>query len=88
MHINTSEDTLLTQLKTVVDRTSERLQWDNLTLWEALELINQTRVQAEKLIPDQMGLYQLIYTSRFRRLLEQFVIPRQLASLSNRHKPF
>ena len=65
MHINTSEDTLPTQLKRVVDRTSERLQWDNLSLWEALELTNQTRVQAEKLIPGQIGLYQLIYTSRF-----------------------
>jgi hypothetical protein len=88
MLVNTPEDILLTQLKTVVDRTSERLQWDNLTLWEALELINRTRVQAETLIPDQMDLYQLIYASRFRRLLEQFVIPRQLTSLTNRHKPF
>ena len=88
MHINTSEDTLPTQLKRVVDRTSERLQWDNLSLWEALELTNQARVQAEKLIPGQMGLIQLIYTSRFRRLLEQFVIPRQLNSPTNRYKPF
>lgn len=86
MHANSTEDTLLTQLKTVVDCTSEQLQWGNLTLWEAVELINQTRVQAEKLIPDQMGLYQLIYASRFRRLIEQFVIPRQMTSFTNQRK--
>ncbi len=86
MHANSTEDTLLTQLKTVVDCTSEQLQWGNLTLWEAVELINQTRVQAEKLIPDQMGLYQLIYASRFRRLIEQFVIPRQMTSFPDQRK--
>ena len=88
MHANSTEDTLLTQLKTVVDCTSEQLQSGNLTLWEAVELINQTRVQAEKLIPDQMGLYQLIYASRFRRLIEQFVIPRQMTSRTCQHEPF
>jgi hypothetical protein len=88
MLVNTPEDILLTQLKTVVDRTSERLQWDNLTLWEALELINRTRVQAETLIPDQMDLYQLIYASRFRRLFEQFVMPRQLTPLTYQQDPF
>ena len=83
----TTEDTLLTQLKTVVDQTSEQLQWGNLTLWEAVELIDQTRVQAEKLIPEQMGLNQRIYGSRLRRLFEQFVVPRQLTSRTNQHEP-
>ena len=83
----TTEDTLLTQLKTVVDQTSEQLQWGNLTLWEAVEIIDQTRVQAEKLIPEQMGLYHLIYGSRLRRLFEQFVVPRQLTSRTNQHEP-
>ncbi|MDE0187257.1 MAG: hypothetical protein OXP71_17590 [Candidatus Poribacteria bacterium] len=77
---------MLTQLKTGVDCTSEQLQWGNLTLWEAVELIHQTRVQAEKFIPDQMGLYQLIYASRFRRLIEQFVIPRQMTSFPDQRK--
>jgi len=87
MHTNCTEDTLLTRLKTVVDCTSEQMQWGNLTLWEAVELIHQTRVQAEKLIPDQMGLYQLMYASRFRRLTEQFVIPRQMTSRTCQHEP-
>ena len=88
MNINAPEDALLTELKTAVDRTSERLQWDNLTLWEAVELIKRTRVQAESLIPDQMDLYQLIYASRFRRLFEQFVLPGQLTPPVNQHEPY
>ena len=83
---NISEDRLLAELKRLVDRTSDQLQWGNLTVWEAYERIRQTRAQAEALIPDQMELYQRIYEARFQRLLEQFVIPRQ--SQCNRHKPY
>lgn len=88
MLTNTSEDRLLDQLKRLVDRTSEQLQWDNLTLQDAVDLIRQTQAKAEKLIPDRMELYQLIYASRFRRLLEQFVIPRHFDLRINRHKPY
>ena len=83
---NTSEDRLLAELKRLVDRTSEQLQWGNLTVWEARERIRQTRAQAEVLIPNQMELYQRIYAARFQRLLEQFVLPKQ--SQCNRHKPY
>lgn len=83
---STSEDRLLAELKRLVDQTSEQLQWGNLTVWEARERIQQTRVQAETLIPDQMDLYQRIYEARFQRLLEQFVLPKQ--SQCNRHKPY
>ncbi len=85
---NTSEDRLLAKLKRLVDRTSEQLQWGNLTVWEACERIRQTRAQAEALIPDQMELYQRIYGARFQRLLEQFVLPRQSQSQYNWHKPY
>jgi hypothetical protein len=85
---NTSEDRLLAELKRLVDRTSEQLQWGNLTVWEAYERIRQTRAQAEVLIPDQMELYQRIYAARFQRLLEQFVLPRQSHVQCNRHKPY
>ena len=83
---NTSEDRLLAELKRLVDRTSEQLQWGNLTVWEARERIRQTRAQAEVLIPNQMELYQRIYAARFQRLLEQFVLPKQ--AQRNRHKPY
>ena len=85
---NTSEDRLLAELKRLVDRTSEKLQWGNLTVWEACERIRQTRAQAEVLIPDQMELYQRIYAARFQRLLEQFVLPRQSQAQYNWHKPY
>ena len=86
MNVNRSEERLLAELKTLVDRTSEQLQWGNLTVGEAYERIRQTRAQAEALIPDQMELYQRIYGARFQRLLEQFVLPRQ--SQCNWHKPY
>ena len=85
---NTSEDRLLAELKRLVDRTSEQLQWGDLTVWEACERIRQTRAQAEVLIPDQMELYQRIYAARFQRLLEQFVLPRQSQAQYNWHKPY
>ena len=85
---NTSEDRLLAELRRLVDRTSEKLQWGNLTVWEACERIRQTRTQAEVLIPDQMELYQRIYEARFQRLLEQFVLPRQSQAQYNWHKPY
>ena len=85
---HTSEDKLLAELKKLVDKTSEQLQWSNLTVWEACERIRQTHTQAEALIPDQMGLYQRIYEARFQRLLEQFVLPRQAQVQCNRHKSY
>ena len=85
---NTSEDRLLAELKRLVDRTSEQLQWGSLTVWEACEQIRQTRAQAEVLIPNQMELYQRIYEARFQRLLEQFVLPRQSQAQYNWHKPY
>ena len=85
---NTSENRLLAELRRLVDRTSEQLQWGNLTVWEACERIRQTRAEAEALIPDQMDLYQHIYEARFQRLVEQFVLPRQSQRQCNRHKPY
>ena len=88
MNVNRSEERLLAELKTLVDRTSEQLQWGNLTVREACQRIRQTRTQAEALIPDQMELYQRVYEARFQRLLEQFVLPRQSQSQHNWHKPY
>ena len=88
MTVNASEEKLLAELKALVDRTSEQLQWGNLTVTEACQRIRQTRVHAEALIPEQMCLYQRIYGARFRRLFEQFVLPRQSQPQHNWHKPY
>ena len=72
-----SEEFVLFQLKQLVDKTSEQLRWGELNLREAIELQEETREQAKKLIPDMMDKYDLIYQSRFERLIWQFVMPRE-----------
>jgi predicted RNA methylase len=72
-----NDDERIKALRRLVDRTAERLMYDrNLTLPEAVELTVETRLQAEKIIPDMMDRYDLIYESRFQRLIWQFVLPR------------
>jgi len=70
-----SEECVLAELKELVDSTADKLRWENLSLREAIELTMETREKAEFLIPDMMDKYELIYTSRFERLIWQFVMP-------------
>lgn len=88
MYMNVSQDGVLNQLKALTDYTSEKLQWEDISLLDAVDLVGWTHTEAKKLIPDQMELYRLIYASRFRRLFEQFVMPRELNLQINRHKPY
>ncbi|GEM_PF-1823372 len=72
-----NEDERIKRLRELVDRTAERLMYDrNLSLPEAIRLTVETRCMAEKIIPDMMDRYDLIYESRFQRLIWQFVLPR------------
>lgn len=72
-----NEDERIRRLKELVDRTAERLMYDvNLSLPEAIRLTVETRRRAERIIPDMMDKYDLIYESRFQRLIWQFVLPR------------
>ena len=72
-----AEESTISELKELVDNTSEQLRWGKLNLREAIELAEETREQAKKLIPNMMDRYDLIYESRFERLIWQFVMPRQ-----------
>ena len=72
-----SEKCVLAQLKELVDDTADKLRWGALNLKEAIELTMETREKAEFLIPDMMDKYELIYESRFERLIWQFVMPRE-----------
>jgi hypothetical protein len=72
-----SEDEKIKNLKTLVDRTAEDIQSGDLSEEKARELISETRHEAEKLIPDDMDKYDMIYGARFERLLDQFVKARQ-----------
>jgi hypothetical protein len=72
-----SEDEKIKNLKALVDRTAEDLQSGDLSEEKARELIAETRKEAEKLIPDDMDKYDMIYGARFERLLDQFIKVRQ-----------
>lgn len=67
-----SEDNKLEALRKLVDRTAFLLANVPMTETARDELLIATRREAEKLIPDQMDTYTLIYEARFYRLIEQF----------------
>lgn len=67
----------IAELKQIVDRTAEDIQSGDLNEEKARELMTQTRKEAEKLIPDDMDKYDLIYSSRFERLIDQFIKQKQ-----------
>ena len=72
-----NDDERIGKLRDLVDQTAERLMYDrSLSLPEAIRLTLETRRRAEKIIPDMMDRYDLIYESRFQRLIWQFVLPR------------
>jgi hypothetical protein len=61
------------KLRDLVDETAERIVKGGLSLEEAERLVVETRAKAETLIPDDMDKFDLIYGSRFRRLIDQFI---------------
>lgn len=63
----------IAELKKLVDRTAEEIESGDLTEEKARELIVETRQEAEKLIPDDMDKYDMIYGARFERLIDQFI---------------
>jgi hypothetical protein len=60
-------------LKALVDATANEITSGGLDIDTANKLIAETRDKAEKLIPDDMDKYDLIYMPRFKRLIEQFI---------------
>ena len=67
------EDRKLNQIKRIVDEAARRITNGDLRYEEALALAQSVKEQVEKIVPDRMDTYDLIYTARFRRLVEQFV---------------
>lgn len=63
----------LKRLKKLVDQASEKIKKEDLTLGEAKKEAALVRLKAESLIPDQMEKFDLIYGSRLKRLIQQFV---------------
>lgn len=75
----TEQHDSIKKLRDLVDATADRIVRGDLSVEEAEELIKETRQKAEMLIADDMDKYDLIYESRFRRLIDQFIKQNQVA---------
>jgi len=71
------EERRMRMLRFVVDLNQAVLmQQEDLTLREAFEILRNTKQAALSLFPDKDDVFELVYSSRFRRIIrERFVIP-------------
>ena len=65
------EEKNLRRLRWIVDLTQATLMQSDLTLHESLLLMNNTRKAVLYLFPDKEFVYDLVYTSRFQRILDE-----------------
>jgi hypothetical protein len=74
------EERKLRKLRFVVDLAQAILLQSDLTLQESLELMENTKKAALALFPDKESVYDLVYTPRFRRIIEErFTVPGTLS---------
>lgn len=66
-----AEEKRLKRLRNIVDLTSAVIRQADLTLGDAQRLVADTRERALKLFPDKGEVFDLIYGSRFRRILAE-----------------
>lgn len=66
-------DEKIERLKKLVDQACEKIKRGELTLGEAKTQASLIRLKAEESIPGQMDKFDLIYGSRLKRLIEQFL---------------
>jgi len=64
-------------LKALVDGTADRIAGGELDIDEANKLIEETRLNAQELIPEDMDKFDMIYGARFRRLMEQYITSKE-----------
>ncbi len=65
------ENKKLKRLRFIVDLTQAILMQSELSLQEALTLLDNTKKAALLLFPDKEDVYDLIYTPRFRRIIAE-----------------
>jgi predicted kinase len=58
-------------LRTIVDLTAAILRQGNLTIPEAIELVQATRKRVLQLFPGKEDVYDLIYRARFERIIQE-----------------
>lgn len=66
-----AEEKRLRRLRNIMDFTATLLWQADLTLSEAQKLVGDARDRALELFPDKGGAFDLIYGSRFRRILAE-----------------
>ena len=67
------EDEKLARLRELVDSACEEIMGGRLDRQEATVLAQRIRRQAQEIIPDLMDKFDLIYKSRFERLISQYI---------------
>ena len=66
-----AEEKRLKRLRNIVDLTSAVIRQADLTLGDAQRLVADVRERALELFPDKGEAFDLIYGSRFRRILAE-----------------
>ncbi len=70
------EEKQMRRLRLIVDLAQAVLMQSDIGLRESLELMENTKKAALNLFPDKEFVYDLVYTPRFRRIIEErFTIP-------------
>ncbi len=67
------EEEKLLALRELVDSACEEIMGGRLDRQEATVLAQRVRRQASEIIPDLMDTFDLIYKSRFERLISQYI---------------
>ncbi len=67
------EEIKLKKLQRIADILCFLIIHHKLSIPQAEEKIEEARKEAQAIIPDQMETFDLIYTNRFRRLINQYL---------------
>jgi hypothetical protein len=67
------EEGKLARLRELVDCACEEIRGGRLDRQEATVLAQRVRRQAQEIIPDLMDKFDLIYKTRFERLISQYI---------------
>ncbi len=67
-------DERIKKLQKVVDEVCGKIKSGKLTVSEARKEAALVRLKAEKLVPFEMDKFDLLYKSRFERLIQQFLL--------------
>ncbi len=71
LHKLEEEQRKMRLLRAIVDFTTAVLRQGNLTIPEAIELIQVTKKRVLQLFPDKEDVYDLIYRPRFERIIQE-----------------